>query len=136
MRGMSSSLPSMMIGVFRVRSFESGLDVGRELGNWGEVRVGVRRQTGDSRVRVGDPALPTVDFDARSFFARFSYDRLDNVNFPRDGQSFRTEWRGERTRLGSGRSSDLITSDWLLARSKPSSLASIIARIEVLRPWK
>jgi NTE family protein len=102
---------------FRVRSFESGVDFGRELGNWGEARVGVRRQTGDSRVRVGDPVLPSTDFDVRSYFARFSYDRLDDVNFPRSGQSLSTEWRGERTGLGSGRSADLLTADWLLARS-------------------
>ena len=38
----------------------------------------------------------------RSYFARFSYDRLDDVNFPRSGQSLSTEWRGERTGLGSG----------------------------------
>lgn len=108
---------------FRVRSFESGLDLGRELGNWGEMRVGVRRQTGQSRVRVGDPALPTTDFDARSYFARFSYDKLDDVNFPRKGQSFAMEWRGERTGLGSGRSADLLTADWLIARSSGRNTA-------------
>ena len=110
------------IAEFRVRSFESGLDVGRELGNWGEVRVGVRRQTGQSRVRIGDP-LPAVDFDSRSYFARFSYDKLDDVNFPRKGQSFSMEWRGERTGLGSGRSADLVTADWLLARSRGRNTA-------------
>jgi len=108
---------------FRLRSFESGLDLGRELSNWGEVRVGVRRQTGQSRVRIGDPALPAEDFDVRSYFARFSYDRLDNVNFPRAGQSFVMEWRGERTGLGSGRSADLVTSNWLLARSSGRNTA-------------
>jgi len=108
---------------FRVRSFESGVDLGRELGNWGEVRVGVRRQTGESRVRVGDPALPSTDFDVRSYFARFSYDRLDDVNFPRAGQSLSVEWRGERTGLGSGRSADLVTGDWLVARSSGRNTA-------------
>ncbi len=102
---------------FRVRSFESGFDIGRELGNWGEARIGVRRQTGDSRVRVGDPTLPITEFDVRSYFARFSYDRLDDVNFPRAGQSLAVEWRGERTGLGSGASGDLASADWLLARS-------------------
>lgn len=108
---------SRRLAEFRVRTFESGLDLGRELGNWGEARIGVRRQTGRSRVRVGDPALPTGDFDARSYFARFSYDRLDDVNFPREGQSLEIEWRGERTGLGSGRSADLVTADWRIARS-------------------
>ena len=108
---------------FRVRSVESGVDLGRELGNWGELRAGVRRQTGHSRVRVGDPELPVGDFDSRSYFARFSYDKLDDVNFPRKGQSFSMEWRGERTGLGSGRSADLLTADWLVARSRGRNTA-------------
>jgi NTE family protein len=74
-------------------------------------------------VRVGDPTLPTTDFDARGYFARFSYDKLDDVNFPRKGQSFSAEWRGERTGLGSGRSADLLTADWLIARSSGRNTA-------------
>ncbi len=60
---------------------------------------------GRSRVRVGDPALPTADFDARSYFARFSYDRLDDVNFPREGQSLAigVARRAHRPRLRSFR---------------------------------
>jgi NTE family protein len=72
---------------------------------------------------VGDPALQSFDFDSRSFFARLSYDKLDDVNFPRRGQSFVMEWRGERTGLGSGRSTDLLTADWLIARSRGRNTA-------------
>jgi NTE family protein len=103
---------------FRLSSFEYGLDAGRELSNWGEVRAGFRRVTGRSRVRLGDPALEPEDFDVREYFARFSYDGLDDVNFPRRGQSLRAEWRGERRDLGSERSADLLTFDWLAARSR------------------
>lgn len=103
---------------YRLRTTEYGIDLGRELGNWGEWRAGVRRVTGRSRLRVGDPQLPvTDDFDVREFFGRFSYDELDNRNFPRRGQYFVAEWRAETPSLGSDRRADLVTVDWLAARS-------------------
>jgi NTE family protein len=105
------------VAEYRVRSFEYGLDIGREFGNWGEIRTGVRREEGSSRVRIGDPTLPTGDFDTRSYFLRLSYDELDDVNFPRGGQLASLEWRGESTSLGSSEHADQMTFDWLAARS-------------------
>jgi len=103
---------------YRLRTTEYGIDLGRELGNWGEWRAGLRRVTGHSRLRVGDPQLPvTEDFDVREFFGRFSYDELDNRNFPRRGQYLVAEWRAETPRLGSDRRADMVTIDWLAARS-------------------
>lgn len=102
---------------YRVRSTNYGIDFGRVFGNWGEIRVGVLREEGSSRVRVGDPSLPVTHFDAREFFVRLSYDELDDVNFPRYGQLATLEWRGESTTLGSDRSSDRLIFDWLAARS-------------------
>ncbi len=103
---------------YRLRTTEYGVDLGRELGNWGEWRTGLRRVTGHSRLRVGDPQLPvTEDFDVREFFGRFSYDELDNRNFPRRGQYLVAEWRAETPRLGSDRRADMVTIDWLAARS-------------------
>ncbi len=67
---------------YRVRSFSYGLDFGREYGNWGEIRTGYLADRGKSHVRVGDPTLPTGEFDSKSLFLRLSYDKLDNINFP------------------------------------------------------
>ena len=103
---------------YRLRSTEYGLDVGRELANWGEVRAGVRSVTGHTRLRLGDPSLKGTDFEAREYYTRFSYDTLDDRNFPRQGQSLRVEWRGERRALGSDRDADVATVDWLAARSQ------------------
>ncbi|MEJ1962616.1 MAG: hypothetical protein WDO56_14150 [Gammaproteobacteria bacterium] len=91
-----------IIAEYRVRSFSYGLDFGREFGNWGEIRTGYAIDRGNSHVRVGDPSLPTGDFDSRGYFVRMSYDRLDDINFPRHGQSrdtrvdrpARRPWRG------------------------------------------
>ena len=106
-------------GEYRLRTTEYGLDVGHEFDNWGELRTGVRRVTGRSRLRIGDPALPAAeDFDVREYYGRFSYDVLDNRNFPRRGQSFTAEWRAESPSLGSAQRADLVAFDWLLARSR------------------
>jgi NTE family protein len=104
------------VAEYRVRSIDYGLDFGREFGNWGEIRVGLRREKGSARVRVGEPA-PTQHFDARSYFLRLSYDELDDINFPRNGQLASLEWNGERTDLGSDEPADQVSFDWLGAKS-------------------
>jgi len=107
------------IAEYRLRTCEYGLDIGRELSNWGEVRAGVRRETGRARLRLGDPSLARSDeFDVREYFGRFSIDTLDDRNFPRRGHYLVTEWRGERAGLGSDRNADVLTLDWLSARSR------------------
>ncbi|HEU4602147.1 MAG TPA: patatin-like phospholipase family protein [Steroidobacteraceae bacterium] len=105
------------IAEYRIRTFQGGIDVGRELSNWGEVRLGVRRGSDRSRVLVGDPDLPTAEFDRGGLFARFSYDKLDSIYFPRRGQQFELEWDGERARLGADREYDAFEMNWLIARS-------------------
>lgn len=105
------------VAEFRVRSGDYGLDFGREFSNWGELRVGLRREQGTSRVRIGDQTQPVSRFDSSEVFAGFRYDRLDNVNFPRNGQSLSLAWRGERESLGSDATADFATFDWLGARS-------------------
>jgi len=103
------------VAEYRVRSGELGLDVGREFGNWGELRVGVRRGEGKARVRVGDPTLPEQQFDTGEFFARFAYDELDNLNFPRHGQLFTLQWDAAREGLGDDQTTDILSMDYLAA---------------------
>ena len=105
------------IAEYRVRSHQFGLDVGREISNWGELRLGIRRGEGRSRVLIGDPTLPTDKFERGGYFARLSYDRLDSIFFPRHGQQFEFEWRGERESIGADQDFDGFVSSWLVARS-------------------
>lgn len=106
-----------LLGEYRVRSFDAGVDVGRELGNWGEFRVGAHLDAGRSRVRIGDPTLPASRFDVERLFARFSYDALDDVNFPRRGQSFTAQWSSEHSRRADGSRDNQLVVDGLIARS-------------------
>lgn len=105
------------VAQYRVRSFDCGLDIGREFGNWGEVRAGILRSNGSSRVRVGDPTLPTGDFDVQTRFVRLAYDELDNVNFPHNGTLTSVEWRSEQPSHGTEDAADQLEFDWLTAKS-------------------
>jgi NTE family protein len=105
------------VAEYRVREVEGGLDFGREISNWGEIRFGVHRGTGRRRVLIGDPSLPSVEFDRGGYFTRFSYDRLDSIFFPRHGQQFDLEWRAERENIGADRDFDSVRTSWLVARS-------------------
>jgi NTE family protein len=108
---------NLEIADFRDREAEADIDVGRNLGNWGEIRAGFHRTNGLTRVRLGDPALVEQQYNNGEYFFKFSYDRLDNIHFPRDGQTFTLQWDANRTNLGADVASDKVTADWLVARS-------------------
>jgi NTE family protein len=102
---------------YRDREAEVDLDVGRNIGNWGEIRWGVHRENGATRVRLGDPNLVEQQYNNGEYFFKFSYDRLDSVHFPREGQTFSLQWDANRTDLGADIPWDRVQADWLLARS-------------------
>lgn len=108
---------------FRLRSLDYGLDLGRELSNWGEVRVGLLHDEGSSSVRIGDAALPQTHFRDNGYFVQFSYDDLDDVGFPHSGQLGTVQWQSLRSReLESGSPEtenplNQVTFNWLAAHS-------------------
>jgi NTE family protein len=108
---------NVQVADFRDREAEADFDIGRNLGNWGEIRAGFHRTNGATRVRFGDPSLVESAYNNGELFFKFSYDKLDNVHFPRDGQSFTFQWDANRTDLGSDFASDKFQADWLMARS-------------------
>ena len=102
---------------YRSRDSEFSLAVGAELSNWGEVRLGLRRGDGSQHVLVGDPALPSSDYDIGAAFLKFGYDRLDSAYFPKHGQAFRASWESERESLGASADADIVELSWQFARS-------------------
>jgi NTE family protein len=105
-----------ILAEYRVRSTDYGLDLGRELGNYGEVRIGAGRVLGESRVRVGDPLLPSSEFDNHNLFAEYRYDSVDDVNFPRRGSTWSLAWHGER-QGNENTNANLLQFDQLYAHS-------------------
>lgn len=107
-----------LLAEYRVRTTSYGVDFGRELASFGEVRVGWGRNFGDTTIRVGDPLLNTQDFDSRVFFGEFRYDSVDDVNFPRRGGTFQIGYEAQREGKGTAEAdADLLVYDQLYARS-------------------
>jgi len=102
---------------FRDREAEADLDFGRNLGDWGEIRVGFHRINGATRYRYGDPDLVVGNYNEGEYFFKFSVDLLDNVHFPRQGQTFTLEWDANRTDLGADFASDRVKADYLWAHT-------------------
>src|SRR5580698_4990018 len=102
---------------YRDREAEAAFDIGRTLGNWGEIRVGYHRTNGAATVRLGDPTLVESQYNNGELFVKFSYDQLDNLHFPREGSQFTLQWDGNRTDLGADTAYDKVQADWLMARS-------------------
>ncbi len=112
-----------LLAEYRVHTLDLGLDFGRQFGNWGEIRAGVQRQQGHFRLKIGDPADPNLpqqgftSFNTHDYFVRFTYDRLDDVNFPHRGQRAALQWSGERHAPGAQQTSDQVTFNYLGAHS-------------------
>ena len=88
--------------------------VGREMPSWGEYRFGVRRGSGETQLRVGDPStLGNQKFERGELFGRFEADTLDSVAFPRSG----TVATNGVARLAHGRSARTATSISCCSRS-------------------
>lgn len=94
--------------VAEYRFTEAGGEIaaGRVFGNWGEIRVGYEGGTGDTSLRVGDPTLPTPDFDLGRMFVGFTVDTLDNGYFPTDGGYMQATYSWHRSGFGDDESFD------------------------------
>ncbi|MGD9842806.1 MAG: patatin-like phospholipase family protein [Steroidobacteraceae bacterium] len=106
-----------VIAEYRVRSGAVSVDMGRELDGWGEVRFGLQRGLGSSQVLIGDPALPTEHYNTGGYYARYAYDTLDNVSFPRTGQQLSVQWNIEKEALGADTEGNKVSAEWLMAQS-------------------
>ena len=92
----------------RLTEFTGGIDLGAEFGNLGELRFGAFRGTGTTHVIVGDPSLPSPDFETGGLRARMRFDALDTPWFPTRGLRADVEWRQLHPDLGADERYDTI----------------------------
>ncbi len=102
----------------RLSEAEAGIDFGRELGRIGELRLGMFTGVGEARVKIGDPALPNIDFETGGAFARLRFDTLDNTRFPREGARADLRWTLSRPGLGADSKFDTIEGEVLQTWSR------------------
>ena len=89
----------MKLAEVRLPAAQLELGAGRELGSWGEARVGYRWGSGTGEVITGTPA-PDFDVAQGEVFGRLSVDTFDSLYFPRSGHLAGLEWHAARDRLG------------------------------------
>lgn len=95
---------------YRIGEAEAALDFGRELGRWGEFRLGAFRGSGNARLKVGDPALPNFDFDSGGARAQFVIDTFDDAQIPKTGTQVNIEWQMSRPGFGADSKFDIVES--------------------------
>ena len=110
-----------IIARLRVSEAIAGVDTGVEIGNFGEFRLGAFRGGGESRVTIGDPALPSPDFDVGGLRARLRFDTLDKPWFPGNGVRADIEWHQSNPSLGGDDRYDLVELSMETVRSRGKS---------------
>jgi NTE family protein len=85
-QNVESILDNDPIAQYRVERYGFGLNLGRQIGNNGEVRFGVGEAWGKADVRIGDQDLPSESFNEGFYSLKYSYDSLDNVYYPHEGK--------------------------------------------------
>jgi NTE family protein len=97
---------------YRITDSELGLDFGRTLGRWGELRVGAFRGKGEARVKVGDPLLPNFGFDNGGVVTRLGIDTLDKAQISKSGTRANVEWIMSRPGMGADYNFDTVMTDF------------------------
>ncbi|TWI50474.1 NTE family protein [Pseudomonas duriflava] len=89
------------VAEYRRERYGYGINLGRQINNSGEIRFGIGQRWGKTEVRVGDPSLPTDSFNEGFYELKYSYDTLDNVDFPHEGEDIQLSFRQFDPSLGS-----------------------------------
>jgi NTE family protein len=100
-QNVDSVLDNDPIAQYRVERYGFGLNLGRQIGNNGEIRFGVGEAWGKADVRIGDQDLPSENFNEGFYALKYSYDSLDNVYFPHEGKDISLTLKQFEPSLGS-----------------------------------
>lgn len=100
-QNVESILDNDPIAEYRLQRYGYGLNLGRQIANNGEIRFGIGNAWGSAEVRVGDQDLPDFSFTEGYYGLQYSFDTLDNVDFPREGEDIRLTLRQYDPSLGS-----------------------------------
>ncbi|WP_152221785.1 patatin-like phospholipase family protein [Pseudomonas sp. SCB32] len=88
------------IAEYRLERYGYGINLGRQIANNGEFRLGVAQAYGKADVRVGEQDLPNYHFNEGYAQLTYSFDTMDSVDFPREGASIQTYFREHTPSLG------------------------------------
>jgi len=107
---------SSIAAQYRVKTMLGGLDVGRQFGNWGEMRLGILRGQGQVSGRIGDPGF-SDNFEIGRLRFLFIYNRLDHFSFPQKGTSAHLIYQAGLKELGEEVSVNTLSGNWITAKT-------------------
>jgi len=96
-----SAISEDPVARYRLSRSGLGLNLGRQIGSRGELRLGIGHNWGEAKVRIGDGSLPDYHFSEGFYELNYAYDSLDKVNFPQSGRDMTLELRQYQRSLGS-----------------------------------
>jgi len=100
-QNVESILDNDPIAEYRLERYGFGLNFGRQIGNSGEIRLGIGEAWGKADVRIGERDLPGISFNEGFYDLKYSFDSLDNVYFPHTGEDISLSVRQYEPGLGS-----------------------------------
>jgi NTE family protein len=105
------------VAEYRTTKYGISLAAGRELGVWGEFRLGYRRIAGEAEILVGDPGSPGYNFDIGEVFARLSLDKFNDIPFPKNGAKASIEFHSAGEALGGDSNYDQVMFQFAMAKT-------------------
>ena len=100
-QNVDATLDNDPIAEYRLQRYGYGFNIGRQIANNGELRLGIGQAWGDADVRIGDRRLPSFSFSEGYYEAKYSFDTLDNVDYPHEGEDIKLTLRQYDPELGS-----------------------------------
>lgn len=105
------------VAEYRTTKYGISLAAGRELGAWGEFRLGYRRIAGEAEILVGDPGSPGYNFDIGEVFARLSLDEFNDIPFPKNGAKGSIEFHSAGEAFGGDSNYDQVMFQFAMAKT-------------------
>ncbi|MDT8273013.1 MAG: patatin-like phospholipase family protein, partial [Desulfomonilia bacterium] len=99
---------SSRVAQYEVQTRTGGIDLGLQMGEYGEIRFGALRGINRSSLDIGDPTLPETQYDNGAWKLSLDIDRLDSSALPRDGVKIETAFLAGRHALGSDNAYELL----------------------------
>lgn len=105
------------IAKYRVRDMNAGLDIGLQMGEYGETRFGYLKGKTKTSLETGLPGLPESELDNGALKASLNFDQLDSPFFPTKGGSFAAKYLYGREGLGGDENYESVDSSLTKALS-------------------
>lgn len=116
------------VAEYRINETQIGLAGGINLGDSTEWRIGYRRAWSSATLTIGAPTLQEGHFDDGNVYTRWWMDTLDNVNFPTQGISTRSEYTFSSKSLGADHDFQTLRFDgiWPFTRGKSTFIPRLV----------